>query len=46
MSLLSFNQFVHTTNDLTKSLESKVQWTIRKIKSKESEQEYKKLYIT
>ena len=44
MSLLSSNQFKHIPNDPTKSLESKVQQTIRKIKSKLSEQEYKKLY--
>ena len=37
MSLLSSNQFVHVANDPAKSLESKVQWTLRKIKSKLSE---------
>ena len=46
MSLLISNQFVHIANDPTKSLESKVQWTLRKIKSKLSEKEYKKLYPT
>ena len=44
MSLLSSNQFAHIANDPTKSSESKVQDTLRKIKSKLSEQEYKKLY--
>ena len=37
MSLLSSNQFKHIPNDPTKSLESKVQRTIRKIKLKISE---------
>ena len=37
------NQFKHIPNDPTKSLEWKAQWRIRKIKSKLSEQEYKKL---
>ena len=37
MSLLSSNQFKHIPNDPTKSLESIVQRTIRKIKSKMSE---------
>ena len=46
MSLLSSNQFVHIANDPTKSLESKVQRTLLKFKSKLSEQEYKKLYPT
>ena len=46
MSLLRSNQFKHIPNDPTKSLESKIKWTIRKIKSKLSEQEYKKLYPT
>ena len=45
MSLLSSNQFLHIANDPTKSLESKVQWILRKIKSKLPEQVYKKLYI-
>ena len=46
MSLLSSNQFKHIPNDPTKSFESKVQWAIQKIKSKLSEQEYKKFYPT
>ena len=46
LSLLSSNQIVHTENDPTKSLESKVQWTLQKIKSKLFEKEYKKLYPT
>ena len=46
MSLLSSNQFKHIPNDPTKSFESKVQQAIRKIKSKLSEQENKKLYPT
>ena len=46
MSSLSSNQFVHIMNDPKKSLESKVQRTLRKIKSKLSEQNYKKLYST
>ena len=46
MSLLASNQFKHIPNDPTKWLESKAQWTIRKVKSKLSEQEYKKLYPT
>ena len=32
MSLLSSNQFLHIAKDPTKSLESKVQWILRKIK--------------
>ena len=46
MPLLSSNQFKHISNDPTKSLETKVQQTIQKIKSKLSEQEYKKLHPT
>ena len=45
-SLLPSNQFAHIKNDPTKFLESKVQRTLRKIKSKLSEQYYKKLYST
>ena len=37
MPLLSSNQFKHISNDPTKSLETKVQQTIQKIKSKLSE---------
>ena len=39
MSLLPTNQFKDFPNDSTKSLESKVQWILRKIKSKLSEEE-------
>ena len=46
MSLLSSNQFKHLPNVPIKSLETKVERTIRKIKSKLSAQEYKKLYPT
>ena len=46
MSLLSSNQCIHILNEPTKSLESKVQSALRKIMSKLSEQEYKKLYPT
>ena len=46
MSLLSSNQCKHIPKDPTKSLEVKVQRATRKIKSKLSEQEYKKLYPT
>ena len=46
MSVLLCNQFIHIPNDYAKSLVSKVQQTLRKIKSKLSEQEYKKLYPT
>lgn len=51
MPLFLSNQFVHIANDTTKSLESKVQGTIQKIKSELSEQEmwkkvYKKLHPT
>ena len=46
MFLLSSNQFVQIANDPTKSWESKVQQTLRKIKSKPSEQEHKKLHPT
>ena len=46
LALLSRKQFTTLTNDPTKTLESKVQRTLRKIKSKFTEQEYKKLYPT
>ena len=46
LTLLSTKQFTTLTNDPTKTLESKVQRTLRKIKSKFTEQEYKKLYPT
>ena len=43
LALLLTKQFTTLTNDPTKTLESKVQRTLRKIKSKFTEQEYKKL---
>ena len=46
LALLSTKQFTTLTKDPTKTLESKVQWTLQKIKSKFTEQEYKKLYPT
>ena len=46
VSLLSSNQFAHIANDPIKSLKSKVQQTIQKIKSNLPEQKYKKLYPT
>ena len=46
LTLLSTKQFTTLTNDPTKTLESKVQRTLRKIKSKFTEQKYKKLYPT
>ena len=47
MSRVTFNKTITTlTNDPTETLESKVQQTLRKIKSKFTEQEYKKLYPT
>ena len=46
MCLLSSNQFIHIANDPTKSLESIIQRTLRKIKSKLSEQEDMNLYLT
>ena len=46
LALLSTKQFTTLTNDPTKTLESKVQQTLRKIKSKFTEQEHKKLYPT
>ena len=46
MSLLSFSRFKDIPKDPKESLETKVQRTIRKIKSKLSEQGYKKLYPT
>ena len=46
LTLLSTKQFTTLTNDPTKTLESKVQRTLRKIKSKFTEQKYKKLYST
>ena len=46
LSLLSTKQFTTLTNDPTKTLESKVQRTLRKIKSKFTKQEYKKFYQT
>ena len=46
LALLSAKQFITLTNDPTKTLESNVQRTLRKIKPKFTEQEYKKLYPT
>ena len=46
LALLSTKQFTTLTNDHTKTLESKVQRILRTIKSKFTEQEYKKLYPT
>ena len=46
VSLLSSNQFAHIANDPIKSLKSKVQQTIQKIKSNLPEQKYNKLYPT
>ena len=46
LALLLTKQFTVLNNDPTKTLESKVQRTLRKIKSKFTEQEYKKLYPT
>ena len=45
-ALLSTKQFTTLSNDPTKTMESKVQRTLRKIKSKFTEQEYKKLCPT
>ena len=46
MSILSSNQNLHISNNPTKSMESKVQRTLRKIKLKLSGQVCKKLYPT
>ena len=46
LALISTKQFTTLTNDPTRTLESKVQRTLQKIKSKFTEQEYKKLYPT
>ena len=46
LALLSTKQFTTLTNDPTKTLESKAQRTLRKMKSIFTEQEYKKLYPT
>ena len=46
LRLLLTKQFTVLNNDPTKTLESKVQRTLRKLKSKFTEQEYKKLYPT
>ena len=46
MSILKTSQFRKLDTDLTKSLERKVQQTLRKIKHKFEENEYKKFYPT
>ena len=46
LALLSAKQFTTLTNDPNKTLESKVQRNLRKIKSRFTEQEYKKLHQT
>ena len=45
-NIINTNQFVKLDNDPTKTIESKVQRTLRKIKDKMTESEYKKLYPT
>ena len=44
--MLSTKQFLNVETDPTKPLEIKIQRILRKIKSKFSEQEYKRLYPT
>ena len=44
--MLSTKQFTVVENDPTKPLESKIQRTLRKLKSKITDQEYKHLYPT
>ena len=44
--MLSTKQFLNVETDPTKPLEIKIQRILRKIKSKVSEQEYKRLYPT
>ena len=46
VSFLTTKQFKQVDNDPTKTLESKVQRSLRKLKSKLSPYEYKKLYPT
>ena len=46
MSFLTTKQFKQVDSDPTKTLESKVQRSLRKLKSKLSPYEYKKLYPT
>ena len=46
MSLLTTKQFKQVDSDPTKTVESKVQRTMRKLKSTISPYEYKKLYPT
>ena len=46
MSILNTSQFRKLDTDPTKSLERKIQWTLRKIKHKLEENKYKKLYAT
>ena len=46
MALLHTKRFKRLTTDPTAAREQKIQNVFRKIKSKFSEQEYKKLYVT
>ena len=46
LSILDTNQFMKLDKNPTSSFESKIQRTLRKIKSKLSTEEYKKLYPT
>ena len=46
LSILDINQFMKLDKNPTSSYESKIQRTLRKIKSKLSTEEYKKLYPT
>ena len=46
LQMLSTKQFTVVENDPTKPLESKIQRTLRKLKSKITDQEYKHLYRT
>ena len=46
LAMLSTKQFLSVETDPTKTLETKVQRILRKIKSKVSEQEYKRLHPT
>ena len=46
LALLSTKQFTTLTNNLTKTMENKVPRTLRKMKLKFSDPEYKKLYPT
>ena len=46
LEMLSTKQFTFVDNDPTKTLESKIQHTLRKLKSKKIDQEYEDLYPT